>query len=207
MPYLLLAHIDVVPASESDGWEAPPFSAQEIDDFIYGRGTIDDKSPVMVRNQMITCVIMAILNNWVIYLFPFLLPARQNLHVVFHPGNTSGTGVLADKRICSTQRILHRPWSRWRGTLPFYKTCTFLIFLTENNSWAKYFFECLHLLLFVLKVSGFKGAMSIVRVLKQRGVKLSFVMDEGLAILDGVISGLEGPAALWEPAMVWCHDL
>lgn len=63
MPYLLLAHIDVVPASESDGWEAPPFSAQEIDDFIYGRGTIDDKSPVMVRNQMITCVIMAILNN------------------------------------------------------------------------------------------------------------------------------------------------
>lgn len=38
--------------------------------------------------------------------------------------------------------------------------------------------------------------MSIVRVLKQRGVKLSFVMDEGLAILDGVISGLEGPAAL-----------
>jgi len=47
-PYLLLAHIDVVPATESDGWEAPPFSAAEIDDFIYGRGTIDDKSPVMV---------------------------------------------------------------------------------------------------------------------------------------------------------------
>lgn len=60
----------------------------------------------------------------------------------------------------------------------------------------KILYVCLHLLLFVLKVSGFKGAMSIVRVLKQRGVKLSFVMDEGLAILDGVISGLEGPAAL-----------
>lgn len=38
--------------------------------------------------------------------------------------------------------------------------------------------------------------MSLVRVLKQRGVQLSFVLDEGLAILDGVISGLEGPAAL-----------
>lgn len=38
--------------------------------------------------------------------------------------------------------------------------------------------------------------MNIVRVLKQRGVQLSFVLDEGLAVLDGVISGLEGPAAL-----------
>lgn len=38
--------------------------------------------------------------------------------------------------------------------------------------------------------------MNIVSVLKQRGVQLSFVLDEGLAILDGVISGLEGPAAL-----------
>lgn len=76
------------------------------------------------------------INNVFIYLFPFILPARQNWYVVFHPGNTSGTGVLADKRICSTQRILHRPWSRWRGPLPFYKTCTFLIFLTENNSWT-----------------------------------------------------------------------
>uniref|UniRef100_A0AAZ1XGK8 Peptidase M20 dimerisation domain-containing protein n=1 Tax=Oreochromis aureus TaxID=47969 RepID=A0AAZ1XGK8_OREAU len=48
VPYMLLAHIDVVPASESDGWEAPPFSAKEIDGFIYGRGTIDDKNSLMV---------------------------------------------------------------------------------------------------------------------------------------------------------------
>lgn len=47
-PYLLLAHIDVVPAAHSDGWDAPPFSAEEIDGFIYGRGTIDDKGSVMV---------------------------------------------------------------------------------------------------------------------------------------------------------------
>lgn len=51
-PYMLLAHIDVVPASESDGWEAPPFSAKEIDGFIYGRGTIDDKQSVMVRDDV-----------------------------------------------------------------------------------------------------------------------------------------------------------
>lgn len=34
------------------------------------------------------------------------------------------------------------------------------------------------------------------RLLKQRGVQLLFVLDEGLAVLDGVISGLDGPAAL-----------
>lgn len=56
-PYLLLAHIDVVPATESDGWEAPPFSAKEIDGFIYGRGTIDDKGSLMVSEQMTHCVI------------------------------------------------------------------------------------------------------------------------------------------------------
>ncbi|XP_029013325.1 N-fatty-acyl-amino acid synthase/hydrolase PM20D1.2-like isoform X2 [Betta splendens] len=91
-PYLLLAHMDVVPASEADGWDAPPFSAQEIDGFIYGRGTIDDKCAVMV--------------------------------------------------------------------------------------------------------SGYNGAVNMARLLKQRGVQLLFVLDEGLAILDGVISGLDGPAAL-----------
>ncbi|XP_048033642.1 N-fatty-acyl-amino acid synthase/hydrolase PM20D1.2-like [Megalobrama amblycephala] len=46
-PYMLLAHIDVVPADEADGWDAPPFSAQEINGFIYGRGTIDNKQSVM----------------------------------------------------------------------------------------------------------------------------------------------------------------
>lgn len=56
-PYLLLAHIDVVPASESDGWDAHPFSAQEIDGFIYGRGTIDDKCSVMVRDIFVYLIV------------------------------------------------------------------------------------------------------------------------------------------------------
>lgn len=67
VPYLLLAHIDVVPASESDGWEAPPFSAKEIDGFIYGRGTIDDKGSVMV--SVIICVIMLFNNSSSYFLF------------------------------------------------------------------------------------------------------------------------------------------
>ncbi|XP_070695495.1 N-fatty-acyl-amino acid synthase/hydrolase PM20D1.2 [Pempheris klunzingeri] len=121
VPYMLLAHIDVVPASEADGWEAPPFSAKEIDGFIYGRGTIDDKSSLM--------------------------------------------GILQ-----ALEYLLIKGYVPRRG---------FYIGLGHDE-----------------EVSGYKGAMNIVHVLKQRGVQLSFVMDEGLAVLDGVISGLEGPAAL-----------
>ncbi|XP_068930799.1 N-fatty-acyl-amino acid synthase/hydrolase PM20D1 isoform X2 [Petaurus breviceps papuanus] len=49
-PYMLLAHIDVVPASD-DGWEVPPFSGLEHDGFIYGRGTLDNKNSVMAILQ------------------------------------------------------------------------------------------------------------------------------------------------------------
>ncbi|XP_020939431.1 N-fatty-acyl-amino acid synthase/hydrolase PM20D1 isoform X3 [Sus scrofa] len=45
-PYMLLAHIDVVPAPD-EGWDVPPFSGLERDGFIYGRGTIDNKNSLM----------------------------------------------------------------------------------------------------------------------------------------------------------------
>ncbi|XP_068604549.1 N-fatty-acyl-amino acid synthase/hydrolase PM20D1.2 [Brachionichthys hirsutus] len=120
-PYLLLAHIDVVPASESDGWEAPPFSAEEIDGFIYGRGTLDDKGSLM--------------------------------------------GILQ-----ALEYLLLKGYAPRRG---------FYIGLGHDE-----------------EVSGLNGAMSIAREFERRGVRVSFVLDEGLAVLDGVIGGLEGPAAL-----------
>ncbi|XP_075471265.1 N-fatty-acyl-amino acid synthase/hydrolase PM20D1 isoform X2 [Ascaphus truei] len=46
LPYMLLAHSDVVPAT-SEGWDVPPFSAEEHNGYIYGRGTLDDKSCVI----------------------------------------------------------------------------------------------------------------------------------------------------------------
>ena len=49
-PYMLTAHLDVVPALELDKWEAPPFSGDIVDGFIYARGTIDDKHQVMVSD-------------------------------------------------------------------------------------------------------------------------------------------------------------
>lgn len=41
----VLGHLDVVP--EGDGWIYPPYAAEIHDDRMYGRGTLDDKGPIM----------------------------------------------------------------------------------------------------------------------------------------------------------------
>lgn len=41
----VLGHLDVVPVTE--GWIAPPFGGEIIDGKIYGRGTMDDKGPMI----------------------------------------------------------------------------------------------------------------------------------------------------------------
>uniref|UniRef100_A0A8C2KFR8 Peptidase M20 domain containing 1, tandem duplicate 1 n=1 Tax=Cyprinus carpio TaxID=7962 RepID=A0A8C2KFR8_CYPCA len=120
-PYMLLAHIDVVPADEADGWDAPPFSAQELNGFIYGRGTIDNKQSVM--------------------------------------------GILQ-----ALEYLLERGYTPRRS---------FYIGLGHDE-----------------EVSGSQGAVNIVKLLKSRGVKLLYVLDEGLTIMDGVVDGLIGPGAL-----------
>ena len=48
-PILLMGHIDVVPVepgTQAD-WEHPPFSGEIADGYIWGRGTLDDKSSVL----------------------------------------------------------------------------------------------------------------------------------------------------------------
>ena len=42
----IIGHLDVVP--EGDGWKFPPYSGQLVDDEIWGRGTIDDKGPIII---------------------------------------------------------------------------------------------------------------------------------------------------------------
>uniref|UniRef100_A0A672N2T3 Probable carboxypeptidase PM20D1.1 n=1 Tax=Sinocyclocheilus grahami TaxID=75366 RepID=A0A672N2T3_SINGR len=120
-PYMLLAHIDVVPADEADGWDAPPFSAQELNGFIYGRGTIDNKQSVM--------------------------------------------GILQ-----ALEYLLEQGYTPRRS---------FYIGLGHDE-----------------EISGPQGAVNIVKLLKSRGVKLLYVLDEGLTIMDGVVDGLIGPGAL-----------
>ncbi|MCI5080130.1 MAG: M20 family peptidase [Saprospiraceae bacterium] len=48
-PILLLAHQDVVPAEPAslDQWSYPPFSGTIAENYIWGRGTLDDKSPLI----------------------------------------------------------------------------------------------------------------------------------------------------------------
>lgn len=45
----IIGHLDVVPANYEDGWISPPFEPVLRDGKIYGRGTIDDKGPVIVN--------------------------------------------------------------------------------------------------------------------------------------------------------------
>ncbi|MDE2297248.1 MAG: M20 family peptidase, partial [Burkholderiales bacterium] len=46
------------------------------------------------------------------------------------------------------------------------------------------------------EIGGARGAAQVARLFKERGVHLQFVLDEGLLITDGVLAGLDRPAAL-----------
>ncbi|XP_046849138.1 cytosolic non-specific dipeptidase-like isoform X2 [Xenia sp. Carnegie-2017] len=43
----IYGHLDVMPAEMSDGWYYPPFELTIVDDIMYGRGSTDDKGPVL----------------------------------------------------------------------------------------------------------------------------------------------------------------
>lgn len=44
---LIYGHLDVQPADISDGWNTEPFKMTVKDDKFFGRGTTDDKGPVV----------------------------------------------------------------------------------------------------------------------------------------------------------------
>lgn len=46
-PVVLMAHMDVVPAGETDLWTREPFSGEIDEEFIWGRGTLDDKGALI----------------------------------------------------------------------------------------------------------------------------------------------------------------
>ena len=47
MTLCVYGHLDVQPASEDDGWDSDPFQLDERDGKLYGRGSTDDKGPVI----------------------------------------------------------------------------------------------------------------------------------------------------------------
>lgn len=44
---LVYGHLDVQPAQKEDGWDTDPFTLTEKDGKLYGRGSTDDKGPVL----------------------------------------------------------------------------------------------------------------------------------------------------------------
>lgn len=122
-PALLMAHMDVVPvepATETQ-WTHPPFDGIVADGFIWGRGTMDDKSSVL--------------------------------------------GILE-----ATEMLLTSGFQP-RRTL-------YLAFGHDEE------------------IGGKAGAVKIAEVLAQRGVRLFYVLDEGMFIADGVVPGVSSPVAL-----------
>lgn len=61
LPLLLTGHFDVVPAAESqrDGWTHPPFSGAVADGFVWGRGSLDDKGPLLALLEAVESLLAA----------------------------------------------------------------------------------------------------------------------------------------------------
>ncbi|GAW51653.1 MULTISPECIES: M20 family peptidase [unclassified Nocardioides] len=46
-PVVLMAHLDVVPTDDGAPWQHPPYGAEIHDGAVWGRGTLDDKGPLV----------------------------------------------------------------------------------------------------------------------------------------------------------------
>lgn len=56
-PLLLIGHYDVVPAGEDSAWLQPPFSGTVQDNYIWGRGALDNKNQVIAVMEVIEYLI------------------------------------------------------------------------------------------------------------------------------------------------------
>jgi carboxypeptidase PM20D1 len=118
-PILLIAHLDVVPPNGE--WSRPPFAGLVEDDFIWGRGSLDDKVSALGILEAVE----------------FLLEAG------FEPRRT--------------------------------------IYLAFGHD---------------EEISGKNGAQATARLFPERGIRFSFVLDEGSPIGVGLVPGVDRPVAL-----------
>ncbi|MFY9513055.1 MAG: M20 family peptidase [Rubrivivax sp.] len=122
-PFALLAHQDVVPIAPGTEalWKKPPFAGVVEDGYVWGRGTLDDKSNLVTQLEAVELLLKA------------GFQPRRTLYLVY--GHDE-------------------------------------------------------------EVGGRQGVVKIVELLQQRGVKLDFVLDEGLAVTEGILPGVKQPLAL-----------
>jgi carboxypeptidase PM20D1 len=52
-PVLLTSHLDVVPVPDPESWTHPPFAGVIADGFVWGRGTLDDKTGVVATMEAV----------------------------------------------------------------------------------------------------------------------------------------------------------
>jgi carboxypeptidase PM20D1 len=122
-PVALMAHQDVVPIAPGTEalWKKPPFGGIVDGGFVWGRGTLDDKSNLITQLEALEMLVKA------------GVKPRRTVYFVF--GHDE-------------------------------------------------------------EVGGQRGVVQIVQLLQQRGVKLEWVLDEGLAVTEGVMPGVQQPVAL-----------
>jgi carboxypeptidase PM20D1 len=122
-PIALMAHQDVVPIAPGTEtlWKKPPFDGVIEGGFVWGRGTLDDKSNVITQLEAVEALLKS----------------------GFKPRRT-----------------------------------VYLVFGHDEE------------------VGGQQGVVKIVDLLKQRGIKLDWVVDEGLAVTEGILPGINQPLAL-----------
>lgn len=95
-PLLLLAHLDVVPASEQN-WRQPPFSGAILDGEIWGRGTLDDKGSVAAILESVAALIQQ-----------GAQPERTLLIALGDDEEVGGYGAAAISRYLASENIT--PW-------------------------------------------------------------------------------------------------
>ena len=119
-PVVLMAHLDVVPGDDPSAWTHPPFAAELVDGFVWGRGALDCKGSLVATCQAVEDLIA-------------------------------------------------------EGVLP------------GRDVWLS--FGCNE------EVSG-RAAKDAVAVMSARGIEPWFVIDEGGAIVEGVLPGVEAEIAV-----------
>ncbi|MGM0547304.1 MAG: M20 family peptidase [Bacteroidota bacterium] len=122
-PAMLMGHYDVVPVKSGADtlWKHPPFEGEISDDFLWGRGTLDDKSGIMSIMEAVE------------YLTEEDFEPERTFYIALHHDE---------------------------------------------------------------EVGGVRGAQSISDHLEEKGIELSYLVDEGLPIAEEIIDNVDVPLAM-----------
>ncbi len=99
-PILLMAHMDVVPVepgTESD-WEVDPFTGEIVDGFLWGRGALDDKGPMIAIMEAVEHLLRT-----------GFQPSRSVIIALGHDEELGGAHGAANVARLLTERGV-RPW-------------------------------------------------------------------------------------------------